>query len=218
MVIPQSEHGRLAGTLASLWGNEHFNRPEMDFAAFVQGVALHDWAYGLVDNLPIGGMSEAEWLELTEKGVANRFDHPVTDIVAKLHLRRLLSGRDSPDRRELIGRIDARIAERLPETGTPLELFERVDRITRFCDQLAFDFSFEKPGRDSIQVFTCRGSNLETAVSYQIGSGGEVWVDPWPFSATSISGILIGYQQEGFPEELRPVIVPFRVSGCLKET
>lgn len=54
IIIPQYEHGRLAGTVASLWGNDDFARPVIDFASFVQGVALHDWHYGPIDNLPIG--------------------------------------------------------------------------------------------------------------------------------------------------------------------
>jgi hypothetical protein len=56
-VIPQYEHGRMAGILASHWGNDSFDRPAIDFERWVAGVAFHDWHYGVLDNLPIGEAS-----------------------------------------------------------------------------------------------------------------------------------------------------------------
>ena len=50
IITPQAEHGKQAGLLASLWGNETFDKPPVDFSAFVNGVVLHDWAYGLLDT------------------------------------------------------------------------------------------------------------------------------------------------------------------------
>ena len=71
IIIPQSEHGRLSGILASLWGNESFDRPAFNFAAFVEGVILHDWNYGLIDTLSIMEADEEEW------GVLSTDDRPV---------------------------------------------------------------------------------------------------------------------------------------------
>jgi hypothetical protein len=42
-------------------------------------------------------------------------------------------------------------------------------------------------------------------------AGGWVEVGPWPFSVDAISGIIIGYQQAGYPEELTPEVVPFQI-------
>src|SRR5262249_39739547 len=61
IVIPQWEHQKLAGTLALLWGNADFDRPPIPFESFLTGIALHDRAYGLLDNLPIGGIAEEQW-------------------------------------------------------------------------------------------------------------------------------------------------------------
>jgi Protein of unknown function (DUF3891) len=69
VVIPQWEHQKLAGTLALLWGNTDFERPSVPFESFLVGVGLHDRAYGPVDNLPIGGLPEEQWLTLTRHGV-----------------------------------------------------------------------------------------------------------------------------------------------------
>ena len=98
MIIPQYEHGRLAGMLAHHWGNARFERPLLNFASFVQGVALHDWHYPWNDNLPIIGAEEADWLAMTRRGMVLRLADPISDIVAKLHLRRLLSYVPSPER------------------------------------------------------------------------------------------------------------------------
>ena len=92
IVISQYEHGRLAGTLAAMWGNDDFDKPVIDFTSFVWGVTLHDWHYGVVDNVPIGEANEADWLAMVRKGVDHWFDDPITDIVTKLHMRRLLAG------------------------------------------------------------------------------------------------------------------------------
>jgi hypothetical protein len=84
IVIPQYEHGRLAGILAQQWGNDNFDRPSMNFASFVEGVALHDWHYSFGDNLPIDGADEEAWLAMTRRGLVLRLPDPISDIVAKL--------------------------------------------------------------------------------------------------------------------------------------
>jgi hypothetical protein len=207
--VPQYEHGRLSGTFAALWGNQDFDRPAIDSASFIQGVALHDWHYGPVDNLPIGEANEADWLEMVRKGVDYWFPDPTTDIVAKLHLRRLLSGRDSPEVQRLIRLVELRIVERLPQTASSREQFEWADKITRFCDDVAFDFSFETPVKETRSLCTKANSSTETPVTYSIGSDGEITVEPWPFGPPSFSGFIIGYERAGYPDRLQPTLVPY---------
>jgi hypothetical protein len=209
--VPQYEHGRLTGLLASLWGNEQFERPALDFASFVQGVTFHDWGYGVIDNVPILEAAETTWLEVVRKGVGNRFDDPTTDIVAKLHIRRLLAANLSPERQAYIDEIEGLIARRLPETGHSREQFDWADKITRFCDNIAFDFSFERGVERSYQLYARVDSDVSATVSYQLTGGGDIKVAPWPFSIPSISGIVIGFQRDGYPEELRPEVLPFRL-------
>ncbi len=208
--VPQYEHGRLAGVFAYLWGNEAFDRPALDFASFVQGVALHDWHYSPIDDLPIGEAGEAEWLTLFSKGAAYWFTDPVTDIVAKLHLKRLVSRSDSAEMERLASLVEARIVERLPETGFSREQFEWADRITRFCDDLAFHFSFELPVVKTTTLYSRVGSRKETAVTYEIRANGEISIKPWPFSPPSFAGIIMGYERAGYPEKLLPQVLPFR--------
>lgn len=208
--VPQYEHGRLAGILASVWGNGQFDKPDLDEISFINGVVLHDWHYGPIDNLPIAEGNETEWLKMVRRGVELRFDDPIVDIVAKLHLKRLLSGRRVPTAEKFIEEIEFGIAERLPHTGFTREQFEWADKITRFCDNVAFDFSFEREVERSYALYAQIGSRAETAVTYAIRPGGEIMVDPWPFAVHSFSGVIIGYERSGYPEQLRPVVIPYR--------
>ena len=211
IVIPQYEHGRLAGLLAQQWGNEQFDRPTMDFASFVQGVALHDWHYGFGDNLPILESSEAEWVAMTRRGLDIQLADPIADIVMKLHLRRLCTYHRTPERKALIDKFDEAVAARLPKTGHTRSEFDWADRITRFCDNVAFQFSFEAVGEWTEGVFTQVGDEGETAVTYHIQSQGQIIIDPWPFTIPAISGMIIGYQRTGYPEQMHPSMLPFQV-------
>ena len=209
IIIPQYEHGRLAGIFASLWGNQDFRRPVIDFDAFIQGVTFHDWHYGVIDNLAIGESTEEDWLEVVRRGVDFWFDDPITDIVVKLHIKRLLGGQDTTARNALIDQIEARISSRLPETPFTLKQFEWADRITKFCDQVAFDFCVEAPMKASHVVFEDEKASKETNIAFEIKPEGQIEISPWPFSVKAFSGFMIGYQQQGYPETLIPEIIHY---------
>jgi hypothetical protein len=209
IIIPQYEHGRLAGIFASLWGNQDFERPVVNFDSFVQGVTFHDWHYGVIDNLAIGESTEEDWLEIVEKGIAYWFDDPITDIIVKLHIRRLLNSQVSIARDSMIDQIEHRIAVRLPQTSFAREQFERIDRITKFCDQMAFDFCFETPMRTSLPVFADEKASKETNIAYEIKPGGQIEISPWPFLGKAFNGFVIGYHQQGYPEILKPEMIHF---------
>jgi hypothetical protein len=212
IVFSQYEHGRLAGTVARLWGNESFARPALDFDAFAAGVMLHDWGYGVLDNLPIGESAEEDWLEVVGKGVENRFYHPTTDIVVKLHIRRLLSMITSAEREAFIAQIDERIAGRLREGDAPLETYQQADKITQLCDMISFSFCFESAAELTYDVYAQPAAAESTGITYQIQPGGEVRVDPWPFSVPAITGVLYAFEREGYPQTLKPLVVPFNIS------
>lgn len=216
LIIPQYEHGRMAGILAAHWGNDWFDKPAMDFALWVAGVAFHDWNYGLLDNLPIGEASEEEWLAMARRGVSVELDDPITDTVAKLHIRRLLSGQETGERAAMIRQIDAHIDKRLAATGHPLCDFLWADRITRLCDNIAFDFAFGQARADQAGVYARRDSTQETAISYRIQTGGQILLQPWPFAAASISGVITGFAADGYPDRLQPRLLPFSLAPQLQ--
>jgi hypothetical protein len=214
IVIPQWEHQKLAGTLALLWGNAAFERPPVPFQSFLAGVGLHDRAYGPLDNLPIGEIPEEQWLELTRKGFELTWADPVADLIAKLHLQRLTSYGKAAARQAQAAEMAEAIQAQLERHGLDAAMFARIDRITNLCDRIAFDFCFEAPSEGEIGIFPSNSQDEEVAVGYRIERG-AIQVDPWPFGVDSHTGYLVGYELDGYPTRLEPVIVPYQlVSGA----
>lgn len=206
-ILPQVDHSLFSGLLAQHWGNADFDRPALDFDAFARGVALHDWHYGPLDNHPLGEYDDAEWRAIAEAGVAIDHDDPVTDAVAKRHLRRLIGEPEDASLQPLIDRLEAKIAQRRAQTPHDADAFEWADRITRFCDTVAFDLGFENRGRRSGTVQPRRDDARETEIAYEIASDGTIRFDPWPFALTEFGMPVTCYDAAGYPERLTPRIV-----------
>ncbi len=215
IVITQAEHGKLAGTLAFLWGNAHFDRPPVDFFSFVAGVTLHDRGYGLLDNAPLLATPDEEWLQITRAGFYQPCANPVVDLITKLHLRRLLGyNLATAPRQALFTEMETVIQAQWSAHKLKQADFERMDRITRFCDDLAFSFCFETPTQGTVKVFPKNDQDNEVDLQYTIVpsiASSEILVNPWPFAVESYTGYLMGYQQEDYPARLEPVLVPFHI-------
>lgn len=212
IVIPQFEHARLAAKLASMWGNADFDQPEIPFDSFVEGVALHDWQYSNSDNLSIGDINEAEWLDVMRIGIELEFTDPIAEVIAKLHMMRLVRTPTSPERKQIVEAFETRISNVVAQTGFSREQFEWADRITRFCDSLAFDFSYEQPTKDSTPVLAKTNDSDVTQLSYEIGPNGLIKIGRWPFSAASFSGMLTGYELDDYPNTLTPKVIQYQVN------
>jgi hypothetical protein len=210
IVIPQSEHGRLAGTLAALWGNPKFGLPEPDRDSIIAGVALHDRGYGLLDMLAIGELSEQEWLAVTRRGFNKTFSDPIADLIVRYHLRRLVRTNHEVTGRELLVEFDKAIENELEANQLSEREFERLDRITNFCDSIAFDFCFETPTLGTRLVYPQPASEIAVSLRYKV-DGGRIYVAPWPFSVPSYSTFIVGYQTAGYPEQLEPLILPIQI-------
>lgn len=206
LILPQFEHSRLAGMLAWYWGNAHFDRPAIDFGGFARGVTLHDWHYGMLDNHPLGKFDDAEWLEIAEAGVSVDYADPVTDVVAKYHLHRLMETPQSAEAKRLMARLEAKIDAHTAETPYPPAAFGWADRITRFCDGVAFHFGFENRGWHSGPVCANAGTTDETDVAYEITMEPLIRFTPWPFSVADFSEQVVRFPAEGYPEKLDPEV------------
>ncbi|MCX6047742.1 MAG: DUF3891 family protein [Chloroflexi bacterium] len=210
IVIPQAEHGKLAGALAFLWGNPQFDQPAIDFSSFVLGVGLHDRGYGFQDAAAIGGISETAWLQVTRQGFYMAIADPAAELIIKLHLQRLVSYGDAAPRQALFIEMEAAIQQHIADHQLSKTEFLRIDRITNFCDTLAFDFCFEKPTTGAVQIFARNNRNEQVSLHYTIHAG-EIMIDPWPFSVESYTGYIVGYQQQDYPIVIEPVMVPYRI-------
>ncbi len=211
IVIPQSEHARLAGILAYFWGNENFDKPVIDFDSFVEGVAFHDWAYGINDDLPLGKLSDDKWLEIVEKGAELEFENPIVEIIAKLHIKRLIIGKNFESNAIIINSIDSDVNSKIKLTNYSLEEFLWADRITNLCDMMAFDFSYELNGERNISVCPKRNLDQKEDIRFNILDNGVIKVNPWPFSVSEINGFIISYSADKYPLKLIPGIMKYSI-------
>jgi hypothetical protein len=171
VIYPQREHAVFAGALALAWAE----RPPLPFDSFVRGVALHDRGYPEHDVDEIGATARERWLEIQRAGFGEHDDDPVVDLVVSMHVRRLVGG--DPE-------MDAAIPALRARAGVSVEDAESADRVTAFCDALAFDVCAEGPP-DSI--------------------------DPWPFTHAPLDLLLVGYRADGYPDRLDRVVEHVRL-------
>jgi uncharacterized protein DUF3891 len=204
VLFPQAEHARLAGMIALAWGNDHFARPALPFDAFVRGVTLHDRGYGELDADGIGEVSPDRWAAIQRSGFAPRGEEPVVDLLVALHVHRLVSGGDET----VLAPMTAALSELHRAAGVGESDAAEADRITDLCDRIAFDFCVEEPTSGRVAVAPARGAE-PIAVAYTVDGHGEITLEPWPLGLPRVSGIILGFRAERYPDELEPVVVPF---------
>ncbi len=210
ILTPQSEHLRLTGTLAMLWGNADFDSPPFHRNSIITGMGLHDRGYGCIDNFAIGGMSEEEWIKITRRSFYMQYSDVVADTIAKYHVRRLASHGESAERKAIAAEFSQVIDEQLKQHSLSRDIFDRTDRITELCDMISFDFCMEAPNSGGVSIFQRYNEDQEVPVQYHVENG-IIQVTPWPFSVASYEGYLIAYRSDGYPEKLDPVILSYRL-------
>jgi hypothetical protein len=208
VVTPQSEHLKLVGTLAMLWGNDGFDIPPIERTSMIAGMGLHDRGYGYLDNNPIGGMDDSEWFEIARRGFYMECSDVIADTIVKYHIRRLAGHDDSPGRKALFAEFSDAVDEQLKQHNLSKELFERIDRLTNLCDSLSFSFCFDVPASGEISIYPRNGEDGEVVIKYQVEDG-LLSANPWPFSVERYEGYLVAYKSDGYPEKLDPVILPY---------
>lgn len=210
IVTPQSEHLKLVGTLAMLWGNEQFESPPIERSSMIAGIGLHDRGYGYLDNSPVGGMHDEEWEVIGRRGYSMPCTDKVADTIVKYHFRRLASHGTSEIRKTMYADFNRILQEQIEHHNFSQTVFDRIDRITDLLDRLSYEFCFDVPASGSISIFPRNGEETEITLEYHVEDG-EINVSPWPFSVDEHPGYLVAYQMDGYPERLDPVILPYRL-------
>src|SRR5207237_1278849 len=108
-----------------------FRRPSVPFVSFVRGVALHDRGYGELDTHEIGGVPRERWLDIQRAGFGAQDDDPVVDVVASLHIRRLV--REGPLHEEMSEALPAL----LDRASVSMQGAEAADAVTNLCDRIS---------------------------------------------------------------------------------
>jgi len=208
IVTPQSEHLKLVGTLAMLWGNDQFDAPPIERTSMIMGMGLHDRGYGYLDNAPIGGMADEEWEVIARRGFNMECSDVVADTIVKYHFRRLASHGKTDIRKKLHADFTKGIEEQLKGHNLSQNLFDRMDRITDLLDRLSYELCFDVPASGSISLFPRNDDDKEVTVEYHVENS-EITVSPWTFSVDEHQGYLVAYHLDGYPERLDPVILPY---------
>ena len=126
IVTPQSEHLKLVGTLAMLWGNSDFDTPPIERESMILGMGTHDRGYGYLDNHPIGGMVETEWFPIARRTFYMPCSDVVADTIVKYHFRRLASHDDSAGRKALTAEFSAALDARRVRISPSILVFHML--------------------------------------------------------------------------------------------
>ncbi|MCI0556342.1 MAG: DUF3891 family protein [Anaerolineae bacterium] len=210
IVIPQSEHLRLVGALAMLWGNEEFDIPPVERNSMVAAMGLHDRGYGLLDNSAIGEMNEEEWLGIARRSFSMYSSDIIADTIVKYHITRLSSYSDTDERKAMTAEFSQTISEQLKSHNLSKEVFDRMDRITELTDNISFTFCFDVPDSDTVSIFPQNRQDREVSVQYRVEDG-VIHVTPRPLSVDRYNGYILAYPLDGYPERLDPFILPYRL-------
>jgi hypothetical protein len=194
LIFTQADHARLAATIALNWHEP----PPLPFESFVRGVADHDRGYGEHDDAEIGTVDNSRWVEIQLAGFRPRGEDAVVDLVAALHIRRLLAPPGDDLEAAALAELDDLLPALLAAAGVTPETAEQADAVTNVCDRIAFQFPFEQPATGDVR-----------GISYRLDGRGAIELDPWPLGVPSLRGLVPAFEAAGYPERLVPVVVPF---------
>ena len=196
LIFTQADHARFAAMIALNWRA----RPPLPFDSFVLGVADHDRGYGERDDAEIGVVGNARWVEIQRAGFHPRGEDPVVDLVAALHIRRLLSPPEDELEAAALLELDELLPALLLAAGVTRERAEAADAVTNVCDRIAFAFPFEEPASGEVR-----------GITYRMDGHGIVEVDPWPLEVPVLRGLVPAFEADGYPGRLVPTVVPFEL-------
>ena len=196
VVVPQAEHGRMAGAIAAVWG---LPQP-LPFESLVRGVTLHDRGYGERDIDQIGVVGPERWVEIQRRGFSERSGDAIVDLVVALHVRRLIGDDDHPARIALAHEIEAALPDLRAAAAVDEEQARVADGVTEVCDRLSFVFCSGEAVDGEVRGIRYRYDGAETIV-----------LDPWPLAVPWLRGVVGGFTAHGYPIRLIPVVELFRL-------
>jgi hypothetical protein len=196
LVFTQADHARLAATIALNWRD----RPPLPFDSFVRGVADHDRGYGEHDDADIDTVDNARWVNIQRAGFTPRGEDAVVDLVVALHIRRLLSPPENGLESAALAELDGLLPALIAAAGVTREDADAADAVTDVCDRIAFAFPFEEAARGEAH-----------GISFRLDGEGRVDVEPWPLDVPLLRGLVPAFEDNGYPERLVPLVVPFEL-------
>lgn len=170
---------------------------------------MHDRGFGNFDDHPICATTKKERKQILEKGIKSASGDTTADIVALMHIRRLISIFEK-EMASLAVLCDKELEKRLDKAGNSRAEFAFADAITNFCDDIAFDFSEGKDAEGEQLVFASHEDDEAIRVRYRINAAsGAISLAPWPLVVPYYQGFILGYQKTGYPRKLVAEVLPF---------
>lgn len=220
LVVTQSEHSRLSGEIALLFGRFF----DLDVRQLAGAIAIHDWPHfggSQADVIEIGKKTDDQQRELVERLAGTLPVDGFTELVMRMHWERLSEEADV----ELPSAVNhSRIESLKTELAVDSPSANRLDRWTDVCDALAFYLSrgTDSAGKDVLPDLAGErswsfhwsvASDRLSIHQVRVGPANAVVhrdeaMDVQPFD-DDLS--LLMYQSDGYPQKLSPV---FRVVRC----
>lgn len=207
-VIPQYEHTKIAGHLATYFGNEIFPRPDLEWNDFLLAVQNHDMGYGVPgkDIFEIGNITRDDREKLLKDCVSVDFGNVTAEILVKQHFLRLINNDEFLD---FYLWLNEDVQSLIESSNVDTEQFNVADRIFDLLDAISFDFCWQADASDyTVKLFN--SSNTETEVEFQIKDN-VIRVNPWPFKLSAIEGAITAFDAGGYPDILNPRLVDYIV-------
>ena len=217
IIFPQTTHLQVAGAIARAWGNSAFALPELPLERLVPAIEAHDRGYGDFDTVEVGNCTKEEWVRCRRRGLAQRSADPAIDILYAWHTRTLVADSRNPICVSLFNDSEQVITAALSRQSLSRDVFRRAFSIQRLCDEISYRLCFQKEAKVSMPVW-CGGSSDWTQVELRIIPAiNRAEVSPWPLCKESVISEMTGYAQNGYPQILTAISVPFEVVNLISE-
>lgn len=209
LIIPQSEHVKISEAIASLWGNENFEKPDLPKESFVRGVLMHDRGFGKVDNFDLLSMNKETRTKTLKDGIENLSDDHVSDVVSLMHIKRLIDMYPKEEMNDIYIKCLNVLEEKIKLSGFAKSEYEFADKITEIADDIAFDFSLGKDSDGEVFVYAKHERDL-LRIKFEIKDN-LIYMNPWPLSVDYFEGKINGYLKDGYPDKLAKEEIVFKL-------
>ncbi len=106
------------------------------------------------DVAEIGAVDDAHWVEIQRAGFRPRGESAVVDLVAALHIRRLLSPPENELEAAALDELEGLLPALVSLAGVGRDDADAADAVTNVCDRIAFAFPFEEPESGEVRGIT----------------------------------------------------------------
>ena len=201
LFIPQSEHLRISGSIALLYGNKEFEKP-FNYEVWLQSIAVHDKIFGISDTDLLGEISSLKREEQVNNWINSEYNSIEEKLIILFHVRRILKDNNL----QLSNLIDKEIEEISKNNNLDLEKYQKIDSITDLCDLASFLFCFGDDKTTSLNVFKNEKETIKVEIQIQ---DEQIILDPWPLSVEKYEGYILGYKTKEDLKNFNPQIIKY---------